>query len=98
MPEFDRGGTRQGPSVIAGDRGVGQQPEQRSDALAAVRALAVERQVVADHLVEPVRRRVAVLDEPDDLAFGIGDELREVEIRRCGRHVGESTPKRVPRK
>ena len=70
-------------SVLAGDRGVGEEAEERPDALAAVRAGPVEREVVADHLVQPVGRRVAVLDEADDLAFGVGDELGEVEIGRA---------------
>ena len=66
--------------MVAGDRGVGEEAEERPDALAAVRAGPVEREVVADHLVQPVGRRIAVLDEADDLAFGVGDELGEVQI------------------
>ena len=81
--------------MIAGDRCVREQPEQGSDALAAVATLPVEREVVADHLVQPVGGRVAVLDEPDDLAFGVGDELREVQIRSRRSSRRQCTPKRV---
>ena len=41
--------------------------------------------MIADHLVQPVGRRVAILHEPDDLRLGIGDERREVELRGSGR-------------
>ena len=80
VPELDRRRARQRLAVVAGDRGVREQAEERPDPLAAVRARAVEREVVADHLVQAVGRRIAVLDEPDDLAFGVGDELGEVEV------------------
>ena len=83
--------------VVAGDAGVGEQAEQRSDPLAARRARAVERQVVADHLVQPVRRRIVVRDEADDLGLGVGDEGGEVEVLGGGRHGGMYT-KRVRRR
>ena len=67
-------------AVIARDRGVGEEAEQRPHPLAAGRPGAVEPEVVADHLVQPVRGRVAVADEPEDLRLGVGDELVEVEV------------------
>src|SRR5688572_5684701 len=94
VPELDRCRARKCLAVITGDRGVCQEPEQRADPLATVRTRAIERQVVADHLVQTVGRRIAVLDQPDDLAFGIGDELGEVQVgerrghrRQCTRNV-----------
>ena len=89
VPELDGRGAGQRPGVLAGDRGVGEEAEQRPDALAARRPRAVEREVVADHLVQPVRRRVAVGDEPEDLRLGVGDEQVEVDVGR-GRHRGPS--------
>ena len=89
VAELDGRRAGQRPGVLAGDRGVGEEAEQRPDALAAGRARAVEREVVADHLVQPVRGRVAVGDEPEDLRLGVGDELVEVDVGR-GRHRGPS--------
>ena len=97
VPELDGSSARERVAVVAGDRRVREEAQERSDALAAVPTLPVEREMVADHLVQPVGGRVAVADEPDDLAFGVGDELREVEIRRGRRHRGQCTPKHVPR-
>ena len=94
VAELDRRGARQRRAVIARDRRVGQEAEQGPDPLAAGRAGPIEGQVVADHLVQAVGRRIAVLDEADDLAFGVGDEparSRSVEIvvivRQCTRNV-----------
>ena len=90
VPELDRGGAGQRPLVLAGDARVGQQTEQRPHPLAARGTRTVEREVVADHLVEAVGRGIAVLDEADDLALGVGDQLGEVDLGRRGRHVGPS--------
>ena len=57
VAELDRRGAGQGLAVVAGDRGVGEQAEEGPHALAAAGARAVEREVVADHLVQPVGRR-----------------------------------------
>jgi hypothetical protein len=81
VPELDRRGAGQGAPVLAGDAGVCEQAEQRSHPLAARGTRSVEREVVADHLVQAVGRRIAVLHEPDDLVLGVGDELGEIEIR-----------------
>ena len=94
-PELDRRGARQRAPVLAGDAGVREQAEQRSHPLAARGARAVEREVVADHLVQAVGRRIAVPDEPDDLALGVGDELGEVDIRGGGRHRGGECTRNV---
>ena len=80
VAELDRRGARQRAPVLAGDRGVGEQPEQRTHALAAPGPRAVEAQVVADHLVHARGRRVAVLDDAQDLGLGVGDEDGEVEV------------------
>ena len=90
VPELDRRCARQRLAVIARDRGVRQQAEQRADPLAAIRAGAVEREVIADHLVQAVGRRIAVLDQPDDLAFGVGDQLGEVQLGERRGHRGAS--------
>ena len=95
VAELDRGGAGQRPAVLARDRGVGQEAEQRPHALAAVRARAVEREVVADHLVQAVGRRVAVPDEAQDLAFGVGDELGQVEVGQRGGHVARQCTRNV---
>ena len=60
VAELDRRRAGQRPLVLAGDAGVGEQAEQRPHPLAARRARPVEAEVVADHLVQPVGRRVAV--------------------------------------
>ena len=74
MAELDRRRTRQRRHVVAGDRRVGEQPEQRPDPLAGRRAIAVEAQVVADHLVHARGRGVAVVDDAEDLRLRVGDE------------------------
>ena len=51
VAELDGRGARQGRAVVAGDRRVGEQAEERPHPLAARRAGAVEPEVVADHLV-----------------------------------------------
>jgi hypothetical protein len=98
VAELDRGRAGQCLAVVAGDRGVGQQAEERPHPLAAVAALAIERQVIPHHLVEAVGRWVPIADEPDDLALGVGDQVGEVQIRRGGRHRDQCTPKHVRRK
>ena len=90
VAQLDRGGARQRALVVAGDAGVGEQAEQRSHPLAARRPRPVECEVIADHLVQPVGRRIAVLHEADDLALGVGDQGGEVDVRRRGRHPGPS--------
>ena len=48
------------------------------------------REVVADHLVQPVGRGIAVLDEADDLPLGVGDQGGQIDVRWRGRHRGPS--------
>ena len=79
VAELDGRGAGQGRLVLAGDRGVGQQPEQRPHPLAG-RAAAVEAEVVADHLVQAPGRRVVVADEAQDLVLGGGDQGGEIEL------------------
>ena len=90
VPELDRRCARQRLAMIARDRGVRQQAEEGADPLAAVRAGTIEREVIADHLVQAVGRGIAVLDQPDDLAFGVGDQLGEVQLGERRGHRGAS--------
>ena len=65
--------------MIAGERLVREQAEQRPNALAA-RPVVVESEVVAHHLVERVRALVLdALDDAQDLCLCVGDE--QVEVR-----------------
>ena len=66
--------------MLARDARVREEAEQRAHPLAARRARAVQGEVVADHLVEAVRGRIAVLHQADDLALGVGDQLRQVDV------------------
>ncbi len=51
VSQLDRGGTRQGALVVTLQRRVGQEAEERPDALAALPAT-VDPEVVGEHLVE----------------------------------------------
>ena len=84
VPELDRGRARQRRPVVARDRRIGQQAEQRAHPLAARAVLAVEPEVVADHLVHARRGRVAVRDDPHDLRLGVGEEDGQVDVARDG--------------
>ena len=88
VAELDGRGARQGRLVLAGDRGVGEEPEERPHPLAGRRAGPVEPEVVADHLVDAVGRRIAVPDERQDLVLGRGDQLGEVVAGGRGGHRG----------
>ena len=76
----------EGALVFAGDARVGEEAEQGPHPLAAGRAGAVEGQVIADHVVQTVGGRIAVADQPGDLALGVGDESGEIDFRGRGRH------------
>ena len=97
VAELDRGGPRERALVLAGDTRVREEPQERSHALAAGRAGAVEGQVIANHLVQTVGGRVPVLHEAHDLGLGVGDEGGEVDVRDGSRHRGAVYTKRVPR-
>ena len=88
VAELDGGGAGQGGGVVAGDRGVGEEPEERPHPLAGRRAVVVEPEVVADHLVDAGGRGVVIADEPEDLRLGVGDQGVEVELARHGSHRG----------
>ena len=90
VSEFDSGRAGQRLAVIAGDRRVGEKAEEGTNALAAAGARTIEREVVADHLVQAVGRRIAVLYEADDLRLRVGDELFEVQIGQRRGHRGAS--------
>ncbi len=90
VPELDGGGPGQGGGVVAGDRGVGEQAQERSHPLAGRRPIAIEPEVVADHLVGARGRGVVIADEPEDLRLGVGDQGVEVELARHGSHRGAS--------
>src|SRR4029079_6577154 len=92
VAQLDRRGARTRALVLTGDAGVGEEPKERTHPLAARGARTVQREVVADHLVQTVGRRVAVPHETDDLTLGIGDEGGDVDVGAGGRHfVGECT-------
>ena len=85
VAELHRCGARQRRLVRTRDRGVGEQPEQGPEALAA-RARPVEAHVVADHLVHPVRRWLPVRHQSPDLSLDGGDERGDVHGRWGIRH------------
>src|SRR6478672_7105676 len=92
VAELHRGGSWQAKLVVARDRGVREEPEERSDPLAARGTRAIETEVVADHLVQAVGRGIVILDEADDLGFGVGDQVGEHDVTRGGgRHRAECT-------
>ncbi len=90
VPELHGGGAWQRALVFAGDAGVGEEAEERAHPLAARGAGTVQREVVADHLVQPVGGRVPVLDETDDLVLGVRDERGEIDLVRRGGHRAAS--------
>ena len=90
MAQFDGRRAGQRALVLAGDAGVGEQAQERPDALAARGTGTVQREVIADHLVQPVRGRIAILDQADDLALGVGDEGGEIDLVGRGGHRGAS--------
>ena len=90
VAELDGGGARQRGGVLAGDRGVGEEAEERPHPLARG-PRAVEAQVVADHLVHAVGRRVAVRDEAEDLRLDVGDERRGGRGRRADGTNGDDS-------
>ncbi len=77
VAELDGGRAGQRPLVLARDRGVCQQPEERPHPLAG-RPRAIEPEVVTAHLVDAGGGRVVVLDQPKDLGLRVGDELDDV--------------------
>ena len=81
VAELHRGRARERRLVLTGDRRVGQEPEERAHALAGRRARPVQAEVVADHLVQAVRRGVAIADEPEDLLLRRLDERRNLDPR-----------------
>ena len=98
VAELDGRRAGQGPAVLARDRVIGEEAEQRPDPLAARGPGPVQREVVADHLVQAVGRWVAIGDEADDLGLGVGDEGREVDVGRDRGHRAGVYTKRVPRR
>ena len=71
--------------MVAGQRRIREEAEQRAQALAGVTRGPVEAEVVAHHLVQRPSGLVAVVDEAKDLGFGVGDEVGDV-------HTGEHDP------
>ena len=107
VAHLDRRRARQGAHVLAGDRLVREQADERTDALAA-RTVAVEAHVVADHRVELGRPLVlGRIDDAQDRGLGVGDEAVEVDagqhanmipadsrFRECVRHVDRYSSRR----
>ena len=92
VAQFDRRGAGQGRSVVAGQRLVGEQAEQRPQPFAA-RRIRIEPEVVAHHLVQGRGVRVlGVRDDAQDLRLGVGDQ--QVEVGR-GQHGREDNREAV---
>jgi hypothetical protein len=90
VAELDRGCAGQGRPVVAGDRLVGEQSEQRTQPLAA-RRLGVEPEVVADHVVQLGRALVLrLLDNAQDLRLRVGDQRIQVRRRQHGGRIQAS--------
>ena len=84
VAHLDGGGPRERAQVLAGDRLVREQADERPEALAPG-PVPVEAHVVADHRVELGRALVlGSLDDPQDRGLGIGDEAVEVD---AGQHA-----------
>src|SRR3990170_7829765 len=90
VAELDGRRTGQRSAVVTGDRGVGQEAQERPHPLARQAVGAIKAKVVAALLVDADRRGVSVADEAEDLRFGVRDELGEVELRGSGGHRGGS--------
>jgi hypothetical protein len=94
VAQLHGGGARQRPGVLARDRRVGEQAQQRPHALAARSGRSVQAQVVADHLVHAGGRWVTVPDDAEDLRLSVGEQLVEVEIGRHGHGGSECSGSR----
>jgi hypothetical protein len=80
-------GSGQGRPVVAGDRFVGQQPEQRTKPFAALAAV-VQPEVVPNHLVQRGGALVlGLIDDGKDLGLGVGNERVEVGRRQHRRSI-----------
>ena len=90
VAQLDRGRARQRRRVVACDRGVGEEAQQRPDALAGRGVVVVQPEVVADHLVDALGGgHGALADDPEDLRLGVRDQRLEVKVSRHGRHRGQ---------
>ena len=88
VAQLDGGCAGQRAQVLAGDRLVREQAEERTEALAAW-PVAVEAQVVAHHRVELARPLVlGLVDDAQDRGLGVGDETVEVD---AGQHTKYDT-------
>ena len=81
VAELDRRRAGQRALVVAGDRRVGEEAEERPHPLAGRRPRAVEAEVVADHRVHARGGVVVVADEAEDLLLGVGDQDGRLEDR-----------------
>ena len=80
-------GAGQRALVLAGDRLVGQQAEQRSQPLAAL-GRSVEAHVVADPAVQLARAGIlGRVDDAQDLGLGVRDQGVQVEARQHGNRI-----------
>ena len=87
VAQLHRRGPRQGRPVVARDRRVGEQAQQRPHALAARAVGAVEAKVVADHRVHAGRGRLAILHDPEDLRLRVGEQDGQVEVAADGHRL-----------
>jgi hypothetical protein len=88
VPQLHGRGARQGGTVVTGDGRVRQEAEEGAHALATRSIGPVQPEVIPDHLVHADGGGVPVADDAQDLGFGVGEELGEVDVVRdrhgCG--------------
>ncbi len=90
-------GAGEGTRVVAGDGGVGEQPQERAHPLAAWTVRSVQPEVIADHLVDTGGGCVAVADHPEDLGLRVGEEQVQVDVVADGHGAVECSPIRAKR-
>ena len=74
-------------TMLARDRLIREEAEQRTNALAA-RPVVIESEVVAHHLVQGVRSVVLhALDDVEDLVLGIGNQQVQIGRGEHGRRI-----------
>ena len=78
VAELDGRGTRQRLAVVAGERLVGEHAEQRTHALAARAAAAVQAEVVGEHLVQRPGVAAALVQDARHLGLDVGQDLAKL--------------------
>ena len=79
VPELERRGSGEGLAVVAAQRLVGEDTEQRPDPFAAAaRSVAVETEVVGEHLVQRPGGAGALVQDVRHLGLDVGQDLRKL--------------------